>query len=79
MFGVFKNSIFPPYSDDAVKMIESWGKLINSGCSIFLPGHGKEIKRSLLEKEYSEYSRKYKSSSRSLKDPFNIQNPTFTK
>ncbi len=60
MFGVFNNSIFPPYSDNVAQMIESWGKLLNSGCSIFLPGHGKEIKRSLLEKEYSKYKLKYK-------------------
>lgn len=60
MFGVFKNSVFPPYADDTVKMIESWGKLLNSECTIFLPGHGRAIKRNLLEKEYSKYKLKYK-------------------
>lgn len=53
MFGVFNNSVSPPYADDTEKMIESWGKLLNSGCNIFLPGHGKAIKRSLLEKEFT--------------------------
>lgn len=59
MFGVFSNSVFPPYSDDIHKMIESWGKLLNTNCQIFLPGHGKEITRNLLEKEYIKYSKKY--------------------
>jgi hydroxyacylglutathione hydrolase len=59
MFGVFKNSVFPPYSDDIVRMIESWGKLLNTDCRIFLPGHGKEISRNLLQKEYEKYARKH--------------------
>jgi hypothetical protein len=42
-------------------MLESWGKLLNTDCKVFLPGHGKEIERSLLEKEYSRNALKYKS------------------
>jgi len=60
MFGVFKNSIFPPYSDDILKMIESWKKLLATDCKIFLPGHGKEVKRNLLQKELEKYARKHK-------------------
>lgn len=59
MFGVFKNSVVPPYSDDILRMIESWGKLLNTDCRIFIPGHGKEISRDLLEKEYEKYARKH--------------------
>lgn len=58
MFGVFRNSIFPPYSDNVDKMIESWGKLLETDCSIFLPGHGSEISRQLLQKEYKKYNSK---------------------
>ncbi len=47
MFGVFKNSIFPPYADNTIKMIKSWYRLLNTGCNIYLPGHGYEIKRDL--------------------------------
>lgn len=56
VFGIFKNSVFPPFSDDIEKMIESWRKLLNSNCSVFLPGHGKEIKRDLLQNEYLKYN-----------------------
>ncbi len=59
MFGVFNNSIFPPFSDNIVKMIESWGKLLDTNCIIFLPGHGKEISRNLLQSEYEKYARKH--------------------
>lgn len=56
MFGVFKNSIFPPFADDETEMIRSWGKLLETNCEVFLPGHGREINRTLLEKEYKKYA-----------------------
>ncbi len=59
MFGIFKNSVFPPYADNVEEMIKSWGKLLNSDCHTFLPGHGKEVKRELLQQEYDKYSLKY--------------------
>jgi len=58
MFGVFRNSIFPPFSDDIPKMAESWAKLLQTNCSIFLPGHGKEISRNRFEKQYLKYQLK---------------------
>jgi len=59
LFGVFKDSIFPPFADDIPSVIRSWAKLLNTGCQVFLPGHGSEIKRELLEKEYHKYAAKY--------------------
>ncbi|MDA3881080.1 MAG: MBL fold metallo-hydrolase [Prolixibacteraceae bacterium] len=59
MFGVLKNSIFPPYADSTNDLIKSWGKLLNTTCNVFLPGHGKEIKIELLKKEYDKYARKH--------------------
>jgi hydroxyacylglutathione hydrolase len=59
MFGVFKNSTFPPFADNIEEMIESWGKLLQTDCHLFLPGHGKEVKRELLQKEYDKNARKY--------------------
>ncbi len=59
MFGVFKNSVLPPYADNPADMINSWKKLLNTGCNIFLPGHGNEIKRELLQKEYDKYKARY--------------------
>ncbi len=59
MFGIFKNSIFPPFSDDCNKMVESWGELLNTTCDLFLPGHGGAINRDLLKSEHQKYIQKY--------------------
>lgn len=60
MLGVYGNSVFPPFADDVLEMLLSWHKLLETDCNIFLPGHGKEISRKVLQKEYEKYNRKYK-------------------
>jgi hydroxyacylglutathione hydrolase len=60
MIGVFRNSVFPPFADDVLKMLASWYKLLETDCNIFLPGHGKEISRAVLQNEFEKYNRKYK-------------------
>lgn len=54
MFGVFGNSIYPPFADDTAALVKSWNRLIHSNCNLFLPGHGKEIRRKLLEMQYEK-------------------------
>jgi len=61
MFGVFRNSIFPPYADNVNEMVGSWQKLLQNECRLFLPGHGMEISRNLLIKEYERHSASYNS------------------
>lgn len=56
MFGVFNWSVYPPFADNTQIMIESWGKLLKTGCLTYLPGHGSEISLNLLEKEYGKYN-----------------------
>ena len=56
LFGIFKNSVFPPFANDVPELIKSWGKLLNTGCRMFLPGHEKEISQKLLKKEWQKYS-----------------------
>jgi len=53
MFGIFKNSIYPPFADDKESMANSWNKLFQTGCRIFLPGHGRPVKRELIRKKLS--------------------------
>ncbi len=55
MFGVFKNSAFPPYADDPEIMVKNWNNLLKTECLIFLPGHGKAISRKLLENQYEKH------------------------
>jgi hydroxyacylglutathione hydrolase len=54
MFGIFKWSVFPPYAEDKDLMIKSWGKLLETKCSLFLPSHGTGNSRSLVQKDYNK-------------------------
>jgi glyoxylase-like metal-dependent hydrolase (beta-lactamase superfamily II) len=51
MFGVFPASAFPPFATDAARLVASWGKLLETGCRLFLPSHGSANSRRLLEKD----------------------------
>ncbi|WP_372947546.1 MBL fold metallo-hydrolase [Mariniphaga sp.] len=55
LFSIFKNSVFPPFANDVPELIKSWGKLLNTRCRLFLPGHGREISRKLLKEEWQKY------------------------
>ncbi len=57
MFGVFKWSIYPPFADNTKIMINSWGKLLETGCLTYLPGHGTEISVNLLKRHYAKHKR----------------------
>jgi len=48
MFGILPCSILPPFGNDLDEMKKSWDLLLESGCSLFLPGHGRAIKRERL-------------------------------
>jgi len=54
MFGVFKWSVFPPYAENAERMVQSWGKLLETNCSKFIPSHGTENSRLLVQKDYNK-------------------------
>lgn len=54
-FGILPWSVFPPYADEVNTLVKSWGKLLTSGCSLFLPGHGRAIRRDLLQKQADYY------------------------
>lgn len=54
MFGVFTGSVFPPFANDVKQMIYSWGLLLETGCSWYLPGHGSANERILVQSEYEK-------------------------
>lgn len=58
LFGVFPGSVLPPYADDIPAMVRSWRRLLDTPCERFLPGHGREIRRELLERSYAHYCRR---------------------
>jgi len=57
MFGVFRNSVFPPFADNPNELIKSWSILLNTDCERFLPGHGGFITRNTILKELHKYSK----------------------
>lgn len=58
LFGMFRNAAFPPFADLPLVLIASWNKLLNTGCTLFLPSHGGEITRELLQREYEKYRKR---------------------
>jgi glyoxylase-like metal-dependent hydrolase (beta-lactamase superfamily II) len=55
MFGVFRHSIFPPFADHADMLVESWGILLKTNCSLFLPAHGFGNNREKVQKNYERF------------------------
>jgi hydroxyacylglutathione hydrolase len=54
MFGIFPGSIFPPFADNDDDLIKSWGKLLETGCYLFLPSHGTPNSRKLVQESFEK-------------------------
>jgi len=54
MFGVFPGSVFPPFGMDEQQMVQSWLKLLDTGCRLFLPSHGSANSRELVQRCYDK-------------------------
>lgn len=52
MFGIFPGTAFPPFADNTALLMKSWEILLKTNCRLFLPAHGREISRNLLEKDF---------------------------
>ena len=57
LLGTLPRSVFPPFADDPEEMIRSWGRLLRTGCTLFLPGHGWPITRDRLERQFKRQGR----------------------
>mgnify|MGYP001060457517 FL=1 len=67
LFGVIRGSVRPPFADDPALLVRSWRRLLDTGCRVFLPGHGRPIGRDLLQSQYERYR------PRELRRPFEKQ------
>jgi len=54
MFGLIPGSIFPPFADDIPKLYQSWKKLLDTNCRLFLPSHGTANSRKLVQNCYNK-------------------------
>lgn len=57
LFGMFPGSALPPWAIDRDELVRSWKLLLDTGCRLFLPSHGRPRGRDLLLKQYKKYSR----------------------
>ena len=55
LFGIFRGSVFPPFADNPKLMVQSWKKLLDTGCTTFLPAHGSERDKAVLKRQYDKY------------------------
>ncbi|MCU0462517.1 MAG: MBL fold metallo-hydrolase [Bacteroidales bacterium] len=55
MVGIFPWTILPPFASDTAQLINSWEKLLKTGCQIFIPSHGLAIKRARVKKHSTRF------------------------
>lgn len=58
IFGLVPKSVKPPFAVGENSMINSYKRLLDTNCSVFLPGHGGEMKRELLKRRYLKERKK---------------------
>lgn len=56
LFGLFPGSVLSPWAADWEQMVRSWKMLLDTGCGLFLPSHGRPRDRGTLLKQYEKYS-----------------------
>jgi len=52
IIGTMPGNPFPPFADDVDELLRSWKLIIDTDCTIFLPGHGKPVSRDDLTGEF---------------------------
>jgi len=50
LFSVLSFSVLHLWADDAPGMVKSWKKLLETPCTLFLPGHGRAVGHARLER-----------------------------
>lgn len=54
IIGTMPGNPFPPFADDVDELMRSWKLILDTGCTSFLPGHGKPVSREELAREYEK-------------------------
>ncbi len=48
------SSVYPPFANDRKALIQSWERLLETGCRIFYPGHGTAFSCERLERSFEK-------------------------
>jgi glyoxylase-like metal-dependent hydrolase (beta-lactamase superfamily II) len=59
VYGVLPGSVLPPLAADAKAMVLSWKRLLDTGCALFLAGHGRGRSRDLLRRQYERHRKRF--------------------
>lgn len=54
VIGTMPGSPFPPFADDVDMLMDTWKKIIDTGCRTILPGHGKPVSIEEMILEYNK-------------------------
>jgi glyoxylase-like metal-dependent hydrolase (beta-lactamase superfamily II) len=52
LFGIYSGTVYPVFAVNARQMVQSWSKLLETGCQVFLPSHGRAVHRSLVLSDF---------------------------
>ncbi len=55
LFGYEKDDCLPWFANDLDELARSWQRLLDTGCRVFYPAHGRPVRRELLEKAYRQH------------------------
>lgn len=55
LVGYFKGHSVPAFADKPDQLVDSWTRLLDTGCQVFLPAHGREISRDELQALLDKY------------------------
>lgn len=47
-------NLYPPFAEDEAQTLQTWNRLLESGCPCFYPSHGKPVSREKLESHIRE-------------------------
>jgi len=56
LIGIFSKKVFPPFANNKAELFISWRKLLKESCNIFLPAHGRLIRREILITESKKHT-----------------------
>ena len=56
LVGVFPGSVLPPWAADREQMVRSWKILLDTGCRLFHPSHGRPRDRGMLLKQCAKHA-----------------------
>ena len=59
LFAILPRSAYPIFAEDPEQLLDSWKALLETGCRLYLPGHGRQGSRKRLEGNYARRRKRH--------------------